>query len=303
MSEIKNGFHIVDKPTLASCQKFLDKEHINIDNCIVTTEVVVHKNWEFIVKRLAQKRIDEWKTLLGASKCIILFNTGLNFRDNLHLLNVAYKSNRDPNKKPKKLKEVRELIQSLYYCEYFHDVEADDGIAMYMVKGSKNPGSYIAITPDKDAKQTPGYLFNPMNNEIRECSGFGEIELIVKQSPSGSKTYKIDGKGRSFFYYQMICGDPIDSYSFKKPPVTPYRFYNDFKDIKNDKEAWQYIVNTYYNHFGNITEYIIHNGTIVKGTYLDIIQTYCDVVHMRRWENDRIDVRKTLKKLGVEFNE
>ena len=27
-------------------------------------------------------------------------------------------------------------------------------------------------------------------------------------------------------------------------------------DIKNDKEAWQYIVNTYYNHFGNITEYI-----------------------------------------------
>ena len=204
-----------------------------------------------------------------------------NFRDTLPLLYNKYKD-RDPSKKPIKLPEIRELIKQLFRWESIPDLEADDVISMYQFKGHLDK-SYIVCTEDKDAKQTPGYMFNPKTKEIRCCNGYGAIDLIVKVSASGTKTYKIDGQGRAFFYYQVICGDPVDTYTPFKPAKTPYRFFNEFKEIKTDKEAWQYVLDTYFNYFGTITEYTDYTGKIHKGNYLDILQTYCDVVHMKRW--------------------
>lgn len=107
--------------------------------------------------------------------------------------------------------------------------------------------------------------------------------MKVKISTSGSKTYKIDGEGRAFFYYQLVCGDPVDTYTPFKPAKTPYKFFNEFNGIDNDKDAWQYVVNTYYSYFGDIKEFIDYAGNVHKGNYLDILQVYCDVVHMQRW--------------------
>lgn len=161
--------------------------------------------------------------------------------------------------------------------------------------------SYIVCTEDKDAKQTPGYMYNPRTKEIRCCNGFGLVELIVKESISGSRSYKIDGKGRAFFYYQLVCGDPVDTYTPFKPTKTAYRFFKEFDGITTDKEAWQYVVNEYKSYFGDIKEYTIWNGEVLEGTWLSILQTYIDVVHMQRWIGDRIIVKKTLDSLGVEY--
>ena len=35
---------------------------------------------------------------------------------------------------------------------------------------------------------------------------------------------------------------------------------------------------------------------IDKGDWIDILQAYVSVVHMRRWENDEINIREVLKK-------
>lgn len=158
--------------------------------------------------------------------------------------------------------------------------------------------SYIVCTEDKDAKQTPGYIFNPRTKEIRCCNGFGSIELIVKQGAT-SRSYKIDGQGRAFLYYQLACGDSVDTYTPFKPAKTPYKFYKEFKDVTNDQEAWQYLVNEYRSYFGDIKEYTAWDGQIIKGTWLDILQVYCDTAHMQRWLGDRINVKQTLDKLGV----
>lgn len=192
------------------------------------------------------------------------------------------------------------MIKSMYHCEMIDDLEADDLISMYQFKGHKDQ-TYVVCTEDKDAKQTPGYMFNPRTKEIRCCNGFGKIELITKTSISGKKTYKIDGKGRSFFYYQIVCGDKVDTYTPFKPAKTDYKFSKEFEGIDNDKDAWQYVVNEYKSYFGDIKEYTKWDDTIVKGTWLDILQTYADVVHMQRWEGDRIDVKKTLDKLEVDY--
>lgn len=143
--------------------------------------------------------------------------------------------------------------------------------------------SFIVCTEDKDAKQTPGYTFNPKTKEIRCCTGFGKTELITKISTSGSKSYKIDGFGRSFFYYQLVCGDPVDTYTPFKPAKTPFKFHREFDGIDNDKDAWQYVVNEYRNYFGDSKEHVAWDDTVLTGGWLQILQIYVDVVHMQRW--------------------
>lgn len=129
-----------------------------------------------------------------------------NFRDRLPLLYNKYKD-RDSSKKPVKLKEVRELIKDLYRTESIDDLEADDIISMYQYKGHKDK-SYIVCTEDKDANQTPGYVYNPRTGDIKCCNGFGAINLEVKETASGNKKYKLRGYGRAFFYYQIVCRRP-----------------------------------------------------------------------------------------------
>lgn len=158
------------------------------------------------------------------------------------------------------------------------------------------------MTEDKDAKQTPGYIFNPRTEEIRFCSGFGKIELITKLSASGSKTYKIDGIGRAFFYYQVVVGDPVDTYHPFPKIISAYRFFNEFKEITSDKDAWLYVITKYKENYFGITEWVDFKGEIHKGSWIDILQAYVDVVHMRRWftpKIDRIDVRAVLKKMEL----
>ena len=82
----KDGNNLVDKPTLKSCQKELDFLNVNIDDCIVTTEVVSHKNWEYIAKKMVSKKVEDWKKKFSATCCIIAFGGETNFRDRLPLL-------------------------------------------------------------------------------------------------------------------------------------------------------------------------------------------------------------------------
>lgn len=129
----KEGNGIVDKPLLSSCERHLKKIGIPVEDCIITQEPVEHKNWQFIVKKIADKKINEWRDGVGASKVILAFGSATNFRDRLPLFD-KYKGNRDPAKKPILLKEIKEFLKASYHCEMPFDAEADDVISMYQFK-------------------------------------------------------------------------------------------------------------------------------------------------------------------------
>ena len=194
---------------------------------------------------------------------------------------------------------MRTLVENRFKCIFSDDCEADDLLSQLQYKGRLDK-SYIACTVDKDAKQTPGWLYNPLKESLKDCTGFGNIELVTKVSPKGVRKYSIDGKGRCFFYYQVVCGDPVDTYCAFTKALTPLKFYNEFSEIKNDKDAWIYVVSKYKEVFNDVKEYVDFKGETHKGTWLDILQNYVDVVHMRRFENDRIIVKDVLKKLEVD---
>lgn len=166
---------------------------------------------------------------------------------------------------------------------------------MYQFKG-KDDRSYIAVTEDKDNKQSPGFLMNPRSLEIRDCSGFGQLTLITKVSSSDKKSYKLDGKGRLWFYVQLLMGDKVDTYHPFPKTYSDLKVYNLLKDCKNDKDAWTVIAKEYKTYYEDITEWEVWNKEIKKGSWVDILQTYCDVVHMQRWRDDRINVKEVLIK-------
>lgn len=127
-----NGNIIIDYPTLKSCESYLEKRNLTIDDYLVSKEKIVHNNWEFIAERIAIKKVNEWKKDVGATNVIIAMGTS-NFRDRLPLLYNKYKD-RDSSKKPLKLAEIREIIKRLFPCESIPDLEADDIISMYQFK-------------------------------------------------------------------------------------------------------------------------------------------------------------------------
>lgn len=232
----------------------------------------------------------------GADKVIIAMGGISNFRDRLPLLH-KYKDRKDAYR-PSILKEVRALLKELFDTEISNDCEADDIISMYQYKGCKDQ-SYIVITEDKDAKQTPGYVYNPRKMEIKDCNGFGKLELITKVSTTGNKTYKLDGSGRLWFYYQLVCGDKVDTYHPFPKVISDLSFYNKFKDFTTDAECWFMIAALYKAEYADIKSWVTWDGNTIQGDWIDLLQAYVDVVHMRRWSNDRIDTRKVLKKFGI----
>lgn len=220
-----------------------------------------------------------------------------NFRNDIPLFE-KYKA-REGAFRPACLKEVRTLLEEIYQVEYSVDCEADDLISMYQYKGWKTKKKIVVVAVDKDAKQTPGWLYNPDSELLKDCSGFGEIWL--KDKANGTK--KLDGFGRMFFYYQVLCGDPVDEYNpFPKGSrVTDLKFYNMFKDFTtdNDKECWEQVASLYKQNYGLLKEYTDWSGKVHKGTWVNILQNYVDVVHMRRWKDDRINVKDVLSKYGI----
>lgn len=161
------GDEIVTKSSVTACKKYIESKGFDFESCTRDKSVVVRKNWESIARNTCINKVNKWKAAVGASRVIIALGGSTNFRDRLPLF-TKYKD-RDPSNKPVKLKDVRAIVEGLYTCIISDDCEADDIISTYQYIGSKDK-SYIVCTEDKDAKQTPGYMFNPRTEEIRNCS-------------------------------------------------------------------------------------------------------------------------------------
>lgn len=239
-------------------------------------------------------KVNKFKKLTNCDKVLIVMGGKGNFRDDLPLF-TKYKD-RANSFRPVCLKEIRDLLATLYPVEYSVNCEADDLISTWQYLGHKTKKRIIVCTEDKDARQTPGLLFNPRTEEIINCAGFGKLELITKVSSSGTKTYKTKGYGRIWFYYQLLYGDPVDTYFPFPKKYTDYKVYNLLKDCTNDKEALEVVSKEYKLYYESFTEWTDWKGDVHKGDWIDILQAYVSVVHMRRWENDEINIREVLKK-------
>jgi hypothetical protein len=226
-----------------------------------------------------------------------------NFRLNLPLP-TRYKSNRDDAMRPPQLGDCKDYLVNKLGAEVSRGVEADDVLCSYAYQGYKEGNYVVQCSIDKDAHHGPWWLYDwTTMKEPKLIEGFGDIELVVYTS--GVNTSKVvKGFGRKFLYCQMVLGDPVDGY--KPSEIAKARFgaagaYKLLKNAKNDKEALEAIVKQYKSWYPSELAYEAWDGAKYTTDWLNILQMYADCAFMRRWEGDRLDVKKTLDKLGVKY--
>ena len=256
-------------------------------------------------------KIGKIKRNCKASEVIIALGGTSNFRDRLPLP-VKYKGNRDNLQKPLMLEELKQWLDQNYNVEYAIDQEADDIISINQYQGSIDK-KIVVCTLDKDSRSIPGFLHNPTAEETIDIQGFGSHSLETK----GTKK-QLYGVGRVWEYIQWISGDKVDNYHpqdlLSKSLIEAKRsnlivsstkkghakIYEDTKDFTTDLEWLTYSHDLFYSWYKDLEWYYTWDDILVENaTYLDIFQVYVDVVHMRRWEDDRVNIKDVLKKFEI----
>ena len=272
---------------------------------IVKDSQVLKSNYKISMTYITKSIVNNLLKSSNTTTLLIVLGGETNFRDRLSLP-VTYKGNRIDKIRPLALKETKNNFSKLYTTIYAEDEEADDLISKFQYKSyiEKNK-DIIVCTPDKDAKGTPGNLFHPEDKYLTSIEGLGFVS--IKQTSK----IKLIGEGRKFFYSQLLTGDPVDNYfpcdiykqknnvSKKSAILSDFKVFNLLKDLNTDKECLKVIKDVYYNWYKDVSFWTDYNGNKVEGDWLDILQMYCDTVHMRRWDNDRIDIKKVLSDMEI----
>lgn len=252
------------------------------------------------------------KTFLDATKCtevLIALGGPDNFRDHLNLPK-KYKGNRDGTLRPLALSETRQRVAEIFPTVYSDWEEADDIISKYQYAYSQNRSVRMVVaTLDKDARGTSGLLYNPDKNTLVDIDGLGFVSLSKNNS-----SYKLYGEGRKWFYSQLLTGDKADNYfpcdlhrtltnnPSKSPIITDFKCFNLLDKCVTDAQCLKLITDIYYDWYKDITSWVTWDGRTIQGTWIDILQLYFDVVHMRRYKDDRIDVKDLLERFGLITN-
>lgn len=224
-----------------------------------------------------------------------------NFRDRIPLPG-KYKGKRADTLRPIQLKDIRYYMIQDLGAIVVEGQEVDDVGSIRAYAGWKeNKGRVIQVTEDKDALQCNGWLFNAakMASPVY-IQGFGELHREGKG---------IKGTGRLWLYFQALYGDSVDCYHGAdlwkaQDPDGKRKFgevaaFNILKDCKTDAEAWLALYTQYTQWYPEPVTYMDWTGTEQTKDAVDIMQMYFDCAFMRRWDNDRINCREVLTKLGV----
>ena len=235
----------------------------------------------------------------GISNTEIYISGKDNFRDKIPLP-LKYKGKREDTIRPVQLKALRAWMVQELGAIVVDGMEVDDMSSIRAYQGVQAGQKVVQCTVDKDALQCTGWLFNPDKDSAPYAiSGFGELHR---------EGTKVKGTGRMWLYFQSLYGDATDCYhgsTLWKMQDSKRKFgevaaYNILKDCKNDKEAWEALYKQYIMWYPSPVTYIAEaDGNEYTKDAVDILQMYVDCAHMRRWEDDRIDVRSVLTKLGI----
>lgn len=115
-----------------------------------------------------------------------------NFRYNIY---PEYKANRIQAKRPRWEAAVKQHLVECWEANWSTGCEADDMLGVRLMEDPEN----IACHLDKDINMIPGWHYN------------WELKRLGKTVRESKKYFVTPEEGTSFFYLQMLTGDPTDN--------------------------------------------------------------------------------------------
>jgi hypothetical protein len=243
---------------------------------------------------------------------------------------LKYKGNRDSALRPLLLDDLKDYLMKHHACKLVSGIEADDACSIDQFDGyqkwkqsKSDMDKLILAYVDKDYLQCTGHLYNT-NKQDGICTheGFGWLELVERVSTSGKKVEEVKGRGRMWLYQQVMDGDSSDNYCANSASDMKWgakSAYALLKDAKNDKQAFEALVKGYKLLYpapktivgwrgyedGDRKKKLLPNASEfeIKIDWLYMMQENFTMAFMLRRLGDKIDVRSTLDKLGINYKE
>lgn len=260
-------------------------------------------------KKILDDKIKSVNKQLGITSYVCYTGRGEVFRHHKATL-MPYKGQRSDMLRPLLLDRMKEYVIEKHNGVLVEgppetNIEADDAVSMATVAGyeawkkggKKDSDKVIAIAVDKDGKQTNGWHFNPTKDAVpRLIEGFGSLWLDAKG--------EVDGNGRMWLYYQITAGDSADNYKsncFSDVSYAGKGAYNDLKDCKTDKEAFEAMVRVFKKLYPKPKTVEGCKGP-VEINWLYVMQEMATMALMLRKPGDKLDVKATLDKLEIKYD-
>lgn len=176
--------------------------------------------------RALTAQVIELQDKLHGDKIIMAFGdpAGKNWRKDVL---PSYKSNRDPDAKPKLIGFLREFITKTWNTYARPTLEGDDVLGILSTAPDLVRGERIIVSIDKDFQSIPGLLYNP-----------GKDHLGIRRISTDQADY--------YHAYQTLIGDATDGYK-GCPGIGPKRATAILGPIPK-AEYWAAIVATYEAH-------------------------------------------------------
>ena len=231
----------------------------------------------------AKRMIEGVSQATGVEKRQLFVGEGKSFRHARSTI-LEYKGNRDGTLLPIYKDEIKE----------------------YLIKGQKE-GTLVSSV-DKDSTGFPIYLFNPNHPDwgIVDCRGLGELWW-----DTSGKTKILRGKGRKFFYKQLLTGDMTDNYkpnaasNVEFGDVSAFQALDecstDMECFKAIKEAYQKMYPQPVKVFGwraNIEQHIPKEH-VLEVDWKYALNEIWDLARMRRTYDDVVTAEEVFSKHGL----
>ena len=216
-----------------------------------------------------------------------------NFRKDICTLQ-PYKGQRTAEL-PVHLAACKEYVMQHHRATMSKYVEADDLVSTDNYNAVKNKQDFAAVVLDKDFKGCEGNWYFYLNDDRRKVRGFGKLWR------NGSD---VDGVGRMFKYLQICQGDKSDLYEphcFSDKENGPVTAYNALKDCKNDTEAFLAMKEHFMYLYPEPKIITNWKGDSFEIDWFYVMNEMFQLAHLQRWKNDRIDLKKAFKGLGIEI--
>ena len=263
-------------------------EHVDLsDYTIEDIQTAGDKTQAFaLIKQMIKKAqvatgIDEYECILGGQPSWRIERSTL----------LRYKGNRVGGYRPLLLQDCRNYLISHHPTEVVASALEADDVCVMKAYGTDN----VITGCDKDYRGTPVRYFdmNHPNDGILDCRCLGGLML---------KGGRLSGKGRKFFYAQILIGDVADNY--KPSCATKAKFgdvgaYKLLSPLKTDEECWQAIVDMYQKWYPEPLIVEGWRGDQFEIDWLYVLEEMVDLAHMVRFDGDRLVVKDVLQKMGV----
>lgn len=242
------------------------------------------------VLHTAKVMVEKDLKLSGAKSFKAFLGEGESFRVGLSTL-LQYKD-REANLKPVLLDEVTEYLQKKFKADVVSHIECDDAVVMECFKQPKN----FAMIEDKDFWGCPINVWdrNQQDRGIVDCNKFGHLFLDSKG--------KVRGEGRIHLYFQIASEDSTDNYKancFSDIKWAAKSAYKELVDCKNDKEAWEALVNIFKKLYPEPKIVKGWRGDEIEIDWKYVMNEQFQMARMLRFENDNLHIDDVLSKMGV----